>query len=202
MTYSDFSIDSVQRAFGLVLHEHNDLFADVPTVPIRPGLRAFLDEMVPLALDINTEKARSEMIIAPILFEVRRLAPRRIGFFSGIRFDVAPERGLAGYCDFILSRSPAQLVIRAPILTVVEAKNENIKAGFGQCIAEMVAARMFNEREGEGPTTIFGAVTTGSAWRFLKLERDSVFADQPEYNLSQIEKILGILLHCVGGGSS
>ncbi len=87
----------------------------------------------------------------------------------------------------------------APVVTVVEAKNDNIKSGLGQCVAEMVAARLFNERTGEGPATIHGVVTTGSNWRFLKLDGGTVFVDRPEYYLDHVEKILAILLHCVGG---
>lgn len=202
MTYSDFTIEAVERTFSLALREDVALFDAVPPAPIRPEFRAFLDDKAALAVDLNTEKARSEMIIAPILFEVRDLARRRIGLFSGIRFDVAPERGLAGSCDFILSRSPSRLVLKAPVLTVVEAKNENMKAGVGRCIAEMVAAHIFNEREGEGAAAVFGAVTTGTAWRFLRLDRETVSVDRAEYNLGQLEKVLGILLHCVGAGSS
>ncbi len=87
-------------------------------------------------------------------------------------------------------------------MAVVEAKNDNIKSGLGQCVAEMVAARIFNEREREGPSTIHGAVTTGSLWKFLKLEAGTVFIDRPEYYLDRVEKVLAILLHCVGGDTA
>ncbi len=83
-------------------------------------------------------------------------------------------------------------------MTIVEAKNDNIKEGLGQCGAEMVAARIFNERDGEGLTTIHGAVTTGTNWRFLKLDGDVLYVDRPEYPLEPVGKILAILLHCVG----
>jgi hypothetical protein len=88
----------------------------------------------------------------------------------------------------------------SPLLrAVVEAKNDNIKGGLGQCTAEMVAARTFNQRHSEGPSLVHGAVTTGSLWKFLKLSDDTVFIDRSEYYLDQLEKVLGILLHCVGG---
>jgi hypothetical protein len=162
MAYSEFTLDGVRRAFALILDERGDLFAMVPDHAISPLLRTLLEENVPLALAINTEKARSELIVMPILLEVWRLMRREISLFSGIEFNVAPDRGLSGVCDFILSRSPIQLVLSAPVLTVVEAKDDNIKSGLGQCVAEMIVARVFNEREGEGPTIIYGVVTTGS----------------------------------------
>jgi hypothetical protein len=199
MAYSDFTLERVQRAFSLVIDEDKDLFATIPEADVSFALRSTLDEYVPLATAVHTEKARSELIVAPILLEIWRLMGHRIGFFSGIEFDVAPERGLTGFCDFVLSRSHSQFLMRAPVLMVVEAKNDNIKAGLGQCVAEMVAAQIFNEREGTGPSTIFGVVTTGSNWRFLKLEPATVFVDRPEYYLDRLGKIVGILLYCVGG---
>ncbi|MBV8383730.1 MAG: hypothetical protein JO355_10860 [Planctomycetaceae bacterium] len=199
MSYSDFTLEGACRAFMLELKEDQDLFADLPGTEVGPGLRALLDEYVPLATAIHTEKARSEFIVAPILAEVRRLMGHRISLFSGVDFTVAPDQGLNGTCDFILAASPVQLFLRAPVLTVVVAENDNIKSGLGQCVAEMVAARIFNEREREGPSVIHGAVTTGSLWRFLKLEGGTVFVDQPEYYLDRLEKVLAILIRCVGG---
>lgn len=120
-----------------------------------------------------------------------------ISLFSGIQFDVDRDQGLNGVCDFLLARSPIQLFLRAPVLAVVEAKNEDMVAGLGQCSAEMVAAMIFNERSGREPSAIHGAVTTGNAWRFLRLAGSVVTIDAPEYYIDRLEKIVGILLHCV-----
>jgi hypothetical protein len=199
MSYINFNLDRACRTFSLTLNEKDDLFGHIPAVPVSALLRSILDENVPLAVDVNTEKMRSEFILAPILTELRRLTGGQISLFSGIEFNVSEADGLNGVCDFILSQSPLQLILRAPVLTIVEAKKEDIKAGLGQCAAEMVAARLFNEREGEGPTTIHGAVTTGTNWRFLKLESNNLQVDRQEYFLEPVGKILAILLHCVGG---
>ncbi|HBY81739.1 MAG TPA: hypothetical protein DEG47_33220, partial [Cyanobacteria bacterium UBA11148] len=152
-----------------------------------------LKENLDLAVAINTEKARSEMIISPILLEIRRKLNYQISLFSGIDFNVDNDRGLNGVCDFIVSRSTEQLFVRAPVITIVEAKNENLKAGFGQCAAEMVAAQLFNEREGNEIKTIYGVVTIGTIWRFLKLEGQVVNIDLTEYYIRDVKKILGIL---------
>ncbi len=198
MSYKNFDLERVCTVFSLTLNEQADLFGAIPHAAVSPLLRSTLDENVPLAIDVHTEKVRSELIIAPVSLEARRLAKRRIGFFWGIEFDVAPEQGLSGYCDFILSHSPLQLVLTTPIMTIVEAKNEDMKQAMGQCAPEMVAARIFNERRGDDLTTIHGAVTTGTAWRFLKLEENILFVDQPEYSLEPVGRILSILLCCVG----
>jgi hypothetical protein len=199
MAYSDFTLESACLTCGLEPDEGQDLFAPLPSVQVSSVLRAVLDEFVPLATSIHTEKARSEFIVAPVLGEVRKLLKHRISLFSGIDFNVDPARGLNGTCDFILAASPIQLFLRNPILTIVEAKNDNIKSCLGQCVAEMVGARVFNEREQRGSCEIHGAVTTGSNWRFLRLDRQAVLIDRSEYYIEQVEKILAILLHCVGG---
>ncbi|MBV8078022.1 MAG: hypothetical protein JO284_16565, partial [Planctomycetaceae bacterium] len=98
MSYSDFTLEGACRAFMLELKEDQDLFADLPGTAVGPGLRALLDEYVPLATAIHTEKARSEFIVAPILAEVRRLMGHRISLFSGVDFTVAPDQGLNGTC--------------------------------------------------------------------------------------------------------
>jgi hypothetical protein len=199
MAYSEFTLESACLSFSLDLKEGEDLFASIPTARISPLLRAILDEFVPLATSIHTEKARSEFIVAPILGEVRKLMKHRISLFSGIDLNIDPAKGLNGTCDFVLAASHIQSFLRSPVLMIVEAKNDNIKSGLGQCVAEMVGARVFNERAREGPATIHGAVTTGSLWRFLRLDGGTVFIDRVEYHIDQVDKVLAILLHCVGG---
>jgi hypothetical protein len=152
---------------------------------------------VPLAISSNTEKARSEMIIAPILIELRKQLNSEISFFSGIDFTIDPEKGLNGNCDFLISRSPELLILTAPVIIIVEAKKENINGGLGQCVAEMLGARIFNEREGNDIPAIFGAVTSGTNWRFLKLKDQVIEIDLTEYYLTEVNKILGILANSI-----
>lgn len=197
MAYNDFTISKVKKELGLKLDENRNLFAEVKEVFPSEFLRQSLDEYIPLATAINTEKARSEFLIAPILSEVRRQAKQQVSLFSGSDFSVDRDKGLNGYCDFILSRSSEQFEITAPVLTVVEAKNENINSGLGQCIATMFAAQIFNERSGNLVKTIYGAVTTGTVWRFLILEGSNVFIDLLEYYIDRVGKLLGILLQPV-----
>jgi hypothetical protein len=199
MAYSDFTFQAACDAFELELHQDLDLFASVPAASVSALLRAILDEFVPLGTSIHTEKARSEFIVAPILAEVRKLMNHRVSLFSGVEFNVNSDRGLDGTCDFIISASPVQQFIRKPVLMIVGAPNDNINSGLGRCVAETVAARVFNAREATAPTRIHGAVTTGSIWRFLRLEGGRVFIDRTERYVSQLDRILGILLSCVGG---
>ncbi len=197
MSYGDFTLKEVQHRFQLQLAEPLDWFAEAPELEPSPLLRANLQENIPLATAINTEKARSELIIAPVLVEVRARLEHRISLFSGVDFTVDPEKGLNGVCDFLLSKSPVQQFIDVPVVTVFEAKNENLKSGLGQCAAAMVAAQLFNEREGKALAALFGCITTGTLWRFLQLAGGTLTIDQREYHIERVPKILGILVRMV-----
>jgi hypothetical protein len=195
MSYSDFTLAEVKTTFHLTIKEVQGLFADVPSARVSDHLAQTLTENTSLALAINTEKARSELLIAPVLVELRKLRNRQIGLFSGIDFSVEPETGLRGFCDFLISRGPAQIFLTAPIVAIVEAKKEDIIGGIPPCIAEMVAAHKFNAAEGNDISTVYGIVTAGDNWKFLKLEMPIVTIDIDEYLIDQVGKILGILVH-------
>ena len=194
MAYSNFTLAKVKAEFQLKLNEKLNLFEHTSKVKPTEFLATALGEFIPLATAIDTEKARSEFIIAQILSEVRRQVNYRISLFSGSEFNVDSAKGLTGYCDFILSCSEEQLEITAPITIIVEAKKENLIGGLGQCIAGMVAAQIFNERANNSIPKIYGTVTSGTAWRFLTLEANTVCIDSMEYYINDVEKILGILL--------
>ncbi|AOX01356.1 hypothetical protein BJP34_19640 [Moorena producens PAL-8-15-08-1] len=196
MAYSDFTtIYKVQTTFNLIVDEGNTIFKDIAPIEPSDHLKTTLKENLPLTNAINTEKARSELVIAPVLLEVRRLLDFKIGFFSGTELNVDKGTGLNGYCDYILTASKEMYEIRTPVVTLVEAKNENIKGGLGQCIAEMVAAQRFNQEQDHDIDAIYGAVTTGTNWKFIKLVNQLVFIDLDDYYIKEIDLILGILAH-------
>ncbi|MCI5158185.1 MAG: hypothetical protein D3906_07030, partial [Candidatus Electrothrix sp. AUS1_2] len=187
-------LKAVKQQLGVHLAEQEGLFSAVAGITVSPSFQDILQENVPLARAINTEKARSELIIANVLVELRKILKHQISLFSGVEFNVDKEKGLNGFCDFIISASQEQLLLNSPVIALVEAKNENIIAGLGQCIAEMVAAKLFNEAEGtEDISKIYGVVTTGTAWKFLRMEESKVAIDLDEYPIEQSGKILGIL---------
>jgi len=138
MAYSDFKLGDLIENFSLKMNETSEMFADVPEVECSEILTILLKENVDLAVAINTEKARSEMIIAPILLEIRRKFNYNISLFSGVDFNVDFSQELNEFCDFLISRLKKQLFIYAPVLTIVKTKNENFKSGLGQ-----VALRQF-----------------------------------------------------------
>lgn len=195
MSYSSFkTLTQVQASFHFHLQENQRLFTQTATLQPSEYLQITLHENTPLANAVNTEKARSELIITPILLEVRRYFQGQVSFFSGTEFTVDPAQGLQGYCDYILTASAQMYEIEAPVITIVEAKNENIKGGLAQCVAEMIAAAQFNAASQNTIATILGAVTTGTVWKFLTLQKQTVAIDLEEYYIKEIDKILGILV--------
>lgn len=97
-------------------------------------------------------------------------------------------------CDFLFSLSEEILEIEAPAVIIVEAKKADLRTGFGQCIAEMVAAQKFNEAKKKQIPIIYGVVSNGTQWRFLKLEGQIVTIDLMDYPLPPVEQILGFLV--------
>ncbi|MFO1428703.1 MAG: hypothetical protein U1F76_00960 [Candidatus Competibacteraceae bacterium] len=193
MPYSNFNLKRVKNELNISIVETQGIFEKIENVEISDILKVILEEHVPLAVSINTEKARSELIISNILVEVRRRFKHGISIFSGVELNVDREKDLNGFCDFIISNSSEQLMLNSPIITIVEAKNENIIGGLGQCIAEMVAANIFNTQESNQIEKIYGAVTSGTAWQFLRLKGNNVEVDLKEYFIDNPGKIVGIL---------
>ena len=195
MAYANFDLKTAVQRFELVKNESLDLFAHVEPLPPSDALSHWLAEFVPVALGITTEQARRELIIAPILAEAKRRSRLAINFFPGVPLSVDESRGLTGVCDYLIAQSAEVYYVEAPILAVVEAKREDISAGLGQCVAEMVAIQVFNEREGTPMPAAYGCVTSGNLWRFLKLAGKALAIDVPEYGLGHLAKILAILVH-------
>jgi hypothetical protein len=197
MPYSSFTLDDVEDKLGLTLKVMPNIFSTIEPKEIPELLAQILHDNIPLALAISTEKARSELIVSPFLVEVRKELNQQISLFSGVEFNVDVERGLNGVCDFLISQSEQQLKVNAPIIALVEPKNDNLKSGLAQCIAEMAASQIFNFRERNPIKRIFGVITTGSIWNFLYLEENTVVVDAFDYAIENPNRIFGILLNMV-----
>lgn len=100
MAYNNFTLIKVKKDFELTIDETQNLFQGVEAIAALDFLTQTLDYYLPLATAINTDKARSEFIIAPIMGEIKRRAKNRVSLFSGSEFNVDQAKGLNGYCDF------------------------------------------------------------------------------------------------------
>jgi hypothetical protein len=161
-------------------------------VPVQPSAWLLQTLDYNRALPASTEKARSELLIAPLLVELKQRNRDKITVFSGYPFDIDKSRGLRGYCDYLISRKPDAVFIEAPLIAIVEAKrDQDLIDASPQCIAEMYAAQLFNERHHDPQPYIYGAVTTGYDWLFLRIETSRVLIDNERYTMQNLAQLLG-----------
>jgi hypothetical protein len=194
MSYSDFTMDMVRHQFGLMVRDQM-LFDDIGDLVPSPWLRESLENGIQLSF--TSEKARGEFIVAPILIECRERMQRRISVFSGVSLNVDPAKGLNGECDFVLARTPSTIALQAPLMVILEAKKQDIDEGVGQCAAQMLGACRYNEREGIRVPFMFGCITNGDSWQFLKLEGTDLQRHPKRFGIDDISKILWFLLQCL-----
>jgi hypothetical protein len=188
MAYSDFNLRKLENKFGITYRKVN-LFTK-PLRKIQPSNRLVEDLEEAKHFPILTEKAKSELLIMPILKELNRINPNRFTVFSGFQFDIDIQNELNGICDFLFSDKADAIEITDPVFCMVEAKNRTIEEGFGQCGAEMYAARLYNQTSSE-IETIYGSVTNGTEWIFLKLEGNELLIDNERYALIEADELLG-----------
>ena len=196
MGYGDFTFDSLLEQFALSVVQA-PLFPSPPCVEPSPWLRDTLQKGRSIAF--YSEKSRSEFIVAPVLLACQEMLHGECCLYSGVRLDVDPVKGLKGECDFILAKAPPTPALRAPVLVVVEAKKNDIEEGLAQCAAQMVAARLFNEHHKEAVPEVYGCVTTGEAWQFLRLRGQELVVDANRYYILEVSAILGILVAVMRG---
>lgn len=189
MTYEDFTKEQLETDFGLRFEAKN-LFANAPIIEPSEWLKIAIEKGQKSGL--KSEKSRSERIVSPILLEMNELNVFHLAIYSGEQLNADRSKGLNGECDFILSWSPLKDFITAPIFCLTEAERNDLEKGLIQVSAQMLGAKIFNEKENH-QNSIYGCATTGVEWRFLKLENDTIFLDSNPYFFHQVPQILGIL---------
>jgi hypothetical protein len=190
MAYADFTLDTVEPALRLSIRP-GELSQDLGALPVPAWLAESLERGKKRAALVS-EKARSEFIVVPILLAAGELISEDLTIFSGQRLDIDPVQGLVGECDFILSLTPPVPRLKAPLVTILEAKKGDIEAGLGPCIAQAFAARIFNERAGLSDRPVFGCVTSGNDWQFFRLDGPEVILDRKIWYLDQVGGILAM----------
>jgi hypothetical protein len=144
-------------------------------------------KLVPL----RNEKVKSERIVSPILVEIAQKFQDSVTLFSGENLEINPQEDLTGECDFFFSLVPQSEYIEAPIISLVEAKDEDMDYGIAQCAAQLYGARLFNEAEGKNIPFLYGCATDGVEWRFMRFEGNVFYIDTKIY--TDLREILGFL---------
>ncbi len=172
-----------------------NLFPEIMLVEPSDWLKRSLE--IAALTPLTNEKSKSEKLISPILLEVALAYLDNVTLYSGEDLYVDDKRDLSGACDFFISKHALKNVMQAPIITLVEAKDENMDYGKGQCLAQMYASKIFNEQKGKPQKFIYGCAVTGDDWKFLKLIDNQVYTDTKTYYISDLPKILGIFNHII-----
>jgi len=191
MAYKDFTFDDLEERFGLV-NRSRSLFPALSPIQPSSKLREALAEA--RQLPVRSEKSKSEMIVLPVLLELWRRNERFFTIYSGEQLNAASKQGLKGECDFILAKDVGAVAVNYPIMQLVEAKKHDIDAGLPQCAAQMLGAKIFNQKKKTGVEVIHGCVTTGDEWVFMRLEQELV-VDARKYYLSELETVLAVFQH-------
>ena len=176
MAYNKFKIEDLKNKLKLKVIKQAWLPSELKTFEEDTLLIRLLSETSQMFL--GSEKARSEFIVAPILQSLNRKNNNKFSIFSGYEFNIDKEISLNGFCDFILSSVTNSLRMEAPTFFVVETKKTDVDDNaIAQCGAEMYAAQIFNERAGKPQKVIYGCVTSGFNWAFIKLEENTLSID-------------------------
>ena len=190
MAYRDFKLADLENKFGIVQHQVHlfDVIKPIqPTAWLIETLRKKRSGIRP-----TTEKAVSESTISAILTEIQELNQDKLTLFSGENLNADRAAGLNGEIDFLFVNRPDVFEILVPIINITEAKfNQAIERSISQAAAQMVGARVFNQKNNNPIKTIFGCVTNANQWIFLKLEDNNLLIDKSEYSSNNLPELLG-----------
>ncbi len=193
-SYDDYSLDDITEQFTIT-NKRVRLFEKSGNLEVSDWLQNSLS--IAEELPIKSEKARSELIVVPILIELRNLNNKFFTIYSGDSLNVDDAKGLRGECDFILAKDTGSFNINVPIIQIVEAKKNDIEIGIPQCAAQMIGASLYNKQKGTELQKIYGCVTTGDNWQFMKLENNEIQIDTKKYYLGNVSELLGVFQNII-----
>jgi hypothetical protein len=194
MPYSEYTnLAKLKKKLGIE-HQAKNWVKTENIEPIAPSELLKMEIDLGLRLPLNTEKARSENLISPVLKEVLRRNEDLISYFSGYGFNVDESLGLNGNCDYLLAARPHLLDVENPVFCLVEAKNGVVDEAYAQCAAEMYAASLYNKQFDDTSATkiIYGCATNGYEWVFLMLQKQVVLIDNQSISIKDLPVLLGI----------
>ena len=192
MAYRDFKMEDLERKFH-IREIGKEIFIPTQINNIEPSDKLKIDIIESRYITLSTKKAVSERLVSPILVEIKKRNLDIIQIFSGEIIKADASQGLNGEIDFVFSRTPETLKPKNPLLIVREAKLGLIDGSVDQAAAQMIGMRVFNEKKGHPEEVIYGSVTDGITWRFLKLEGNNFYVDTHKFTIDNLPLLLGVL---------
>ena len=187
MAFSDFkTISEVQEKFR-IKYTSNDFFSVEAQNPSEQFLqelefsRQYIDVFV-------SEGSRCEVVIFPILREVYKDYAENYGLW--VKKSITYDETLNGTPDYLIAtRSELGMtVVGKPLIVLVEAKKNDFEQGWGQCLAELVAAQKINDNP-DAP--VYGIVTDGTLWQFGRLVGDAFMQNKTNFTLDNLPVLFG-----------
>ncbi len=195
MAFRTFKADDLTKKLGLAL-KNEELFSEVTL--IQPSKWLEMTLKITQKMPKMSEKAKSEAVIFPILWDIANNNADYCTLYSGETLNADIKKGLNGECDFIISKGSNILAMSPPVFTLVEAKRQQtIEEAIPQCAAQMVGAELFNQKKNVPLSRIYGCVTFADVWKFLKLENNILTIDTNTYYFDNIPLVLGVLQNIV-----
>lgn len=189
MAFSDYKTLAQAQTQLKIRYREEDF---IPAQELAPSAQ-FLEEFEfnRINLDMfSSEAARAEIIIFPILREAYKHHAARYSLF--VQRYITCDADLSGTPDYIIAAKSAlgKTVLETPLVVIAEAKKNDFEQGWGQCLAELVAAQRLN-RDALFP--VYGIVTDGNLWQFGKLVEDLLTKNQHDYTIGDWARLFGAL---------
>lgn len=195
MGYSKYKkIKQLKDAFGCQFLSV-DLFGDASVQPQAPSEWLLTSLDYAYSTPPTNEKSKSERLVSPVLLEISHKYKTQISFYSGEEINIDAKQNLAGPCDFFFAFSPPSILPIAPIISIAEAKDEDLEWGIAQCAAQLYAANLFNIADKKDITTLYGCATTGVEWHFMRYDtqKNTFFMDAKP--ITDLAVALGVWHH-------
>ena len=187
MAFSDFKrISEVQEKFDITYVEE-----DFVKVHDAKPSKQFLQELEWTRQNLNvfvSEASRCEAIIFPVLKENYKAYADNYELWIGT--SIAYNQTLSGTPDYLISTRSrlGKTVVGKPLIILVEAKRNDFDRGWGQCLAELVAAQKMNN---DAAFPVYGIVTDGNLWQFGRLVGDTFTQNRTDFVLTNLPMLFG-----------
>jgi hypothetical protein len=188
MAFSDYkSLAQVQEEFQIRYQEAN--FVMPLPIELSAQVAAEFDFNLTAMDAFSSEAARCELVIFPMLREIYKHYADQAALWVQKTFSV--DDRLNGTPDYMLSRKSelGKTILGAPLLMLVEAKRNDFEQGWGQCLAELIAADRLNQHS----RSVYGIVTDGNLWQFGRLNQQIFTKNLASYTISDREQLFCVL---------
>ena len=195
MAFSDFkTLTEVQERFGIRDSEIDFVKVDKLLNPPEHFLQEFAFTRQHLNV-FRSEAARCEAIIYPILLQNYKAYAD--SYMLWIREPLVYDAILSGTPDYFIATRSAlgKNVVGTPLVIVVEAKKNDFEVGWGQCLAELIAAQKINAQnlKEHAAFPVYGIVTDGTTWQFGRLVDDSFTRNLTPFGLGDLPRLFGAI---------